>query len=163
MEQGFRSARHIAADRRMPDASVTGDRESSNGLRILGPGSPPHLGFACCEYGVEQMQSLFAQPDLIETLKDLHATVAIPTQDFSPRAGVVRLLDREGAPLLPGLFCPESRCSQEFYDNCNRALAEVGLMVVNICVKNHRRILSRIRKSFGGQIVRGRKFIPNEA
>jgi hypothetical protein len=84
MEQGFRSARHIAADRRMPDASVTGDRESSNGLRILGPGSPPHLGFACCEYGVEQMQSLFAQPDLIETLKDLHATVAIPTQDFSP-------------------------------------------------------------------------------
>jgi hypothetical protein len=26
-------------------------------------------------------------------------------------------------------------------------------MVVNLCVKNHRRILSRIRKSFGGQIL----------
>jgi hypothetical protein len=82
-------------------ARVTGARESSNGIRILGPGSPPHLGFACCEYGVEQMQSLFAQPDLIETLKDLHAAVAIPTQDFSPqRAGVVRLLHRAGVPVI---------------------------------------------------------------
>ena len=115
-------------------------------------------------------------------------TLRLPSRlkTFTERAGVVRLLNREGAPLLPGLFCPESRCSQEFYDNCNRALAEVGLMVVNLCVKNHRRILSRIRKSFGGQIVlstdddgntvvfackgavalverRGRKFIPNEA
>jgi hypothetical protein len=29
----------------------------------------------------------------------------------------------------------------------------VGLMVVNLCVKNHRRILSRIRKSFEGKIL----------
>jgi spermidine synthase len=50
-------------------------------------------------------------------------------------------------------YPPQELCSQEFYDNCNRALTEAGLMVVNLCVKNHRRILSRIRKSFGGQIL----------
>jgi spermidine synthase len=50
-------------------------------------------------------------------------------------------------------YPPRELCSQEFYDNCHKALAEVGLMVVNLCVKNHRRILSRIRKSFGGQIL----------
>jgi spermidine synthase len=50
-------------------------------------------------------------------------------------------------------YPPRELCSQEFYDNCNKALAEVGLMVLNLCVKNHRRILSRIRKSFGGQVL----------
>jgi spermidine synthase len=50
-------------------------------------------------------------------------------------------------------YPPQELCSQAFYDNCHKALAEVGLMVVNLCVKNHRRILSRIRKSFGGQIL----------
>jgi spermidine synthase len=50
-------------------------------------------------------------------------------------------------------YPPRELCSQEFYDNCNQALTEVGLMVVNLCVKNHRRILSRIHKSFGGQIL----------
>jgi spermidine synthase len=48
---------------------------------------------------------------------------------------------------------PNEVCSQEFYDHCNRALKDLGLMVVNLCVKNHRRILSRIRKSFGGRIL----------
>jgi spermidine synthase len=50
-------------------------------------------------------------------------------------------------------YPPRELCSQEFYDNCNRALDEAGLLVVNLCVKNHRRILSRIRKSFGGQVL----------
>jgi spermidine synthase len=48
---------------------------------------------------------------------------------------------------------PQELCSQEFYDHCNRALTELGLMVVNLCVKNHRRILARIRKSFSGRIL----------
>jgi len=50
-------------------------------------------------------------------------------------------------------YPPRELCSQEFYDHCNMALTEAGLMVVNLCVKNHRRILSRIHKSFGGQIL----------
>jgi spermidine synthase len=48
---------------------------------------------------------------------------------------------------------PEELCSQEFYDHCHKALTDVGLMVVNLCVKNFRGILSRIRKSFGEQIL----------
>jgi spermidine synthase len=50
-------------------------------------------------------------------------------------------------------YPPRELCSQEFYDNCKQALTAEGLMVVNLCVKNHRRILSRIRKTFGGQIL----------
>jgi spermidine synthase len=50
-------------------------------------------------------------------------------------------------------YPPRELSSQEFYDNCNNALGEAGLMVVNLCVKNHRRILGRIGKSFGGQIL----------
>jgi spermidine synthase len=50
-------------------------------------------------------------------------------------------------------YPPQELCSREFYDNCNKVLTEVGLMVVNLCVKHHRRILSRIRKSFDGRIL----------
>jgi spermidine synthase len=50
-------------------------------------------------------------------------------------------------------YAPKDLCSREFYENCNQALAEGGLMVVNVCVKNHRRILSRIHKSFDGQVL----------
>jgi spermidine synthase len=50
-------------------------------------------------------------------------------------------------------YPPQELCSQEFYDNCQKALTEAGLMVVNLCVKNHTRILSRIRKSFDGRIL----------
>jgi spermidine synthase len=49
--------------------------------------------------------------------------------------------------------CPPELCSQEFWDHCNRVLTESGLMVVNLCMKHHRRIQARIRKSFGGQVL----------
>ena len=72
-------------------------RESSEGIRVQGPGVPSHIVFACCEHGQQQMQSLFAKPGLIGPLKDLNASVAIPTLDFSPqRADVVRLLNQQG-------------------------------------------------------------------
>jgi spermidine synthase len=50
-------------------------------------------------------------------------------------------------------YAPKELSSREFYDNCNQALADGGLLVVNVCVKNHRRILSRIGKSFDGQVL----------
>jgi spermidine synthase len=50
-------------------------------------------------------------------------------------------------------YPPKELCSQEFFNHCHQALTEVGLMVVNLCVKNHRRILSRIGKSFGGRVL----------
>ena len=46
---------------------------------------------------------------------------------------------------------PEELCSQEFYNHCKRSLTASGLFVVNVCGR-YRRILSRIRKSFGGKV-----------
>jgi spermidine synthase len=48
---------------------------------------------------------------------------------------------------------PQELSSLEFYDNCRESLTEAGLMVVNLCIKNHKRILSRIRKSFEGRVL----------
>ncbi len=65
--------------------------QGSGDIRVQGPGVAPQLGFACCDQGVEAAQSLFAQPGVLEQLKALHATVGIPTTDFSPqRAALVR-------------------------------------------------------------------------
>lgn len=50
-------------------------------------------------------------------------------------------------------YPPRELCSPEFYDNCRESLTDMGLMVVNLCVKNHKRILSRIRKSFEGKVL----------
>lgn len=47
---------------------------------------------------------------------------------------------------------PDELCSQEFYDNCKGSLTPSGLFVVNVCGR-YRRILSRIRKSFGGKVL----------
>jgi spermidine synthase len=47
---------------------------------------------------------------------------------------------------------PRELSSQEFYDNCNERLIDAGLLVVNLCGKP-RNILSRIRKSFDGQVL----------
>jgi spermidine synthase len=48
---------------------------------------------------------------------------------------------------------PKDLSSLEFFDHCREALAEAGLMVVNLCIKHHKRILSRIRKSFEGRVL----------
>src|ERR1700679_1973201 len=66
-------------------------QESSAGIAVQGPAVATHLTFACCDMGMEQMQGLLAQPSVVSALKDPHATVAVPTLDFSPqRADVVR-------------------------------------------------------------------------
>jgi spermidine synthase len=48
---------------------------------------------------------------------------------------------------------PAELCSQTFYDRCREALTDNGLMVVNLCWQKHTRIISRIRKSFHGQVL----------
>ena len=48
---------------------------------------------------------------------------------------------------------PPELCSQKFYDDCKGALTASGLMVANLCGKDHRDVLSRIRKSFGGKVL----------
>jgi hypothetical protein len=101
--------------------------EDSEGIRVQGPGGHPHLEFACCEHGVEQMQGLFAQPGLVESLKSLHATVAIPTQDFSPqRADVVRLLNQHGIPIVGWILLPKEQGSYFTADNAPQAAGRVA-------------------------------------
>ncbi|HEX4005870.1 MAG TPA: hypothetical protein VHX60_06825 [Acidobacteriaceae bacterium] len=73
----------------------------SGDVRVQGSGVVPALGFACCDQGIEQAQRLFAQPGVLEQLRALHATVAIPTADFSQqRAALVRQLGARGIPVV---------------------------------------------------------------
>jgi hypothetical protein len=78
------------------------------GVNVQGPGVPPNLGFACCDQGIEEMQALFNNQDVIADLKDLHAEVAIPILDFSPeRAAAVHRLNQAGIPVIAGLLLPK--------------------------------------------------------
>ena len=80
----------------------------STGVTVQGPGVPPSLGFACCDQGIEEMQALINNQDVIADLKDLHAEVVIPILDFSPeRAAAVHCLNQAGIPVIAGLLLPE--------------------------------------------------------
>lgn len=48
---------------------------------------------------------------------------------------------------------PKELCSHGFYDSCYHALSDSGLLVVNLCAEDKRTILTRIRKSFRGQVL----------
>lgn len=60
----------------------------------------------------------------------------------------VLLIDAFGIDRVP----PEL-CTQRFYDDCCGTLTTAGLMVVNLCGKNKREILARIRRSFVGKVL----------
>lgn len=60
----------------------------------------------------------------------------------------VLLIDAFGIDSLP-----HDLCSQDFYNSCYQALTESSLMVVNLCGKDNRKILARIRRSFRGQTL----------
>jgi hypothetical protein len=80
----------------------------SAGVTIQGPGVPPNLEFACCDQGIEEMQVLFNNQDVIADLKDLRAEVAIPILDFSPeRAAAVHRLNQAGIPVIAALLLPK--------------------------------------------------------
>jgi hypothetical protein len=97
-------------------AAVT---NTASGVRVQGPGTPPQLGFACCDHGIEQMQSLFANKEVIEDLRDLHAEVAIPTLDFSSeRAATVRLLNQADIPVIAWIMLSKE---EGFYLNADNA------------------------------------------
>jgi hypothetical protein len=101
--------------------------DTSGGIRVEGPGVRPELGFACCDQGIAQMQSLLASPDVIADLKELHAEVAIPILDFSPeRVAAVRELNQAGIPVIAWM---EMSKEEGFYlnaDNAPEAAARVA-------------------------------------
>jgi spermidine synthase len=48
---------------------------------------------------------------------------------------------------------PPQLCSQEFYDNCYRALAPDGLLVANLCTPGDQQSVDRIRRSFDNRVL----------
>jgi spermidine synthase len=48
---------------------------------------------------------------------------------------------------------PPQLCSQEFYNDCHRALTPDGLLVVNLCGLEERRSIERIRRSFDDRVL----------
>jgi spermidine synthase len=48
---------------------------------------------------------------------------------------------------------PTQLCSQEFYDDCYRALAPDGVLVVNLCGLEDRRSIERTRRSFDDRVL----------
>jgi hypothetical protein len=75
--------------------------QGPSGIRVQGSGSPPEIAFACCDKGIEEMQSLFNDQNVVASLNELHAEVAVAISDFSPdRAAVVRRLNQAGIPVV---------------------------------------------------------------
>jgi spermidine synthase len=44
-------------------------------------------------------------------------------------------------------------CSQEFYEDCYRALACDGVMVVNLCSPGHQQSIDRVRRAFDNRVL----------
>jgi len=112
-------------------APLTRDRalaqETTAGIRVPGPGIVPQLEFACCEHGLDEMRGLFAKPGVLSLIKNLHATVAIPTSDFSSqRADVVRSLNQQGIPVVAWILLDTDQGPYLTIDNVSQAVARVG-------------------------------------
>jgi hypothetical protein len=77
---------------------------ASANISVTGPGHQPHLGFACCDQGIGQLQSLAANSEVLNSLKKLHAQIAVPIDDFSAERGAaIRSLNQQGIPVVAGL------------------------------------------------------------
>ncbi len=94
----------------------------STGVTVQGTGVPPNLGFACCDQGIEEMQVLFNNQDVIADLKDLHAEVAIPILDFSPeRAAAAHRLKQAGIPVIAWILLGKEQGLFLNVDNASEA------------------------------------------
>jgi spermidine synthase len=69
----------------------------------------------------------------------------VASTEDSPEVLLVDGFDAHGQP--PQL------CSQEFYEDCYRALAPDGLLVVNLCDDEDQQALDQIRKAFGDRML----------
>src|SRR5579862_1107204 len=79
--------------------------DSGDGVRVQGPKTQPEVGFACCEHGLPQAQALFDDGRVVADLKALHASVAVPIEDFTAgRAEIVRRLNASGIPVIAWLM-----------------------------------------------------------
>ncbi|MFZ0808233.1 MAG: hypothetical protein WAN03_18720 [Candidatus Sulfotelmatobacter sp.] len=87
------------------------------GIYVPGPGTRPQLMFACCNQGKEALSALFADPAVFAELKELHAGLAIPTDDLTPdRARLIRQLNEAGIPVSAWMVLPGE---EGYYINAN--------------------------------------------
>ena len=81
--------------------------KADDDIRVAGPGVSPQLFFSCCNRGPDEARSLFADPRVISSLRNLHAGVAVASDDLSfNRAQIVQRLNEAGIPVLAGLELP---------------------------------------------------------
>jgi hypothetical protein len=101
--------------------------QAPTGIRVQGPGSSPDIGFACCDKGVEEMQSLFADRNVIPSLNELHAEVAVAILDFAPeRTAVVRRLNQAGIRVIAWIMLPKEEGYYLNADNSPAAMARIA-------------------------------------
>jgi hypothetical protein len=92
---------------------------AADDIRVAGSGVSPQLFFSCCNRGPDEARSLLADPHVISSLRNLHAGVAVDTDDLSPsRAQIVQRLNDAGIPVVAGLVLPSD---QGYYMNSGNA------------------------------------------
>lgn len=100
------------------DETHANDSQSKD-VYVPGPGTRPQLMFACCDQGKEALSSLFANPAVFADLKELHAGLAIPSNDLSPdRAQFIHKLNEAGLPVTAWIVLPSE---EGYYVNANNA------------------------------------------
>jgi hypothetical protein len=108
-------------------ATPTAALDRSGAIRVQGPGVQPQLGFACCDQGISQMQTLFADPAVVGDLRILHAQVAVAITDFSPqRAAIVDRLNQAGIPVIAWMLMPAAEGYYFDADNASAAPARLS-------------------------------------
>ncbi len=101
--------------------------QAPTGIRVQGPGSSPEIGFACCDKDVGEMQSLFADRNVIASLKELHAEVAVAILDFAPeRTAVVRRLNQAGIRVTAWIMLSKEEGYYLNADNSPAAMARIA-------------------------------------
>ena len=93
--------------------------ESSGEVHVEAALERPQLFFACCNGEIAATQALFADGNVIASLKRLNAGVAIATDDLSPaRAQIVQRLNGAGIPVVAWFVVPGE---QGYYINSGNA------------------------------------------
>lgn len=97
------------------------------GIRVQGSGSPPEIEFACCDKGMEEVQSQFKDRNVIASLNELHAEVAVAILDFTPeRAAVVRRLNQAGIRVVAWIVLTKEEGYYLNADNLPAAMARIA-------------------------------------
>ncbi|MGA7314243.1 MAG: hypothetical protein WBX22_09745, partial [Silvibacterium sp.] len=92
-------------------------------MQVHGPGVRPQLFFACCDQGMNDMESWVSNPEVISLLQPLHAGLAVEISDFSvERAQAMRKLNEARIPLTAWLVM--SREQGDYLNGFNAPEAE---------------------------------------